>query len=67
MAVTLKIDTSSKAALAFIEFVKTLPYVKVVEQNEKSPYDPEFVKKVKRAEKQKGKIIESGQSLWESL
>ncbi len=31
MAVVFRVDSRSKAALGFIEFIKTLPFVKVVE------------------------------------
>jgi hypothetical protein len=67
MAITLKVDTRSKAALGFIEFVKTLPFVKVEEELEKSPYDPEFVKKVLKSRKSKNRHIIPTDKLWESI
>lgn len=33
MATIIKIDTSSKAAKAFLDFVRTLPFVKIEESN----------------------------------
>lgn len=66
MATILKIDMRSSLAKDFIEFAKKLPFVQVEEQSEKSPYDPEFVKKIKRAQKQKGTIINTD-DVWGSL
>lgn len=39
---------------AFLEFIKTLDYVKVKEEGDskESPYDPEFVDKIKQSEKE---------------
>ena len=66
--ITLKINERTKAGQAFIAFVKqfvlTNKAVEVVE--EKSPYDPEFVKKIKKAQKQKGTIIDTN-DVWGSL
>jgi hypothetical protein len=66
--ITLKINERTKAGQAFIEFVNqfvlTNKAVEVVE--EKSPYDPEFVKKIKKAQKQKGTIIDTN-DVWGSL
>jgi hypothetical protein len=67
MAVTLKIDTSTKAAIGFLEFVKMLPFVKVVEQKEKSPYDPEFVEKVLKSRNSKKRHVIPTENLWESI
>jgi len=66
MATIIKIDTRSKMAQQFLEFAKTLPFAKVEQLDEKSPYDPEFVKKIKRAQKQKGTIIDT-KDVWGSL
>jgi proteasome assembly chaperone (PAC2) family protein len=50
--ITLKINERSKAGQAVLEFLKQFvalsKEVEVVE--EKSPYNPEFVKKIKKAE-----------------
>ena len=39
---------------AFLEFIKTLDYVKVEDERDsmESPYDPEFVAKIKQSEKE---------------
>ncbi len=57
MEVTIKIDMRTKPAKAFFKYLKTLPFVEVKEKGlakpkTKSPYNPEFVKKIRRAEKQ---------------
>lgn len=69
--ITLKINERTKAAQAFIAFVnqfvlsnKAVEVVEVVE--EKSPYNPEFVKKIKKAQKQKGTVIDTN-DVWGSL
>ena len=52
---TLRINERTKKGKAFLAFAKTFfaegEAVKVVEE---SPYDPDFVAKVRRAKKQKG-------------
>lgn len=65
--ITLKINTNSKAGKALktmLEFFSKQPGIEIVE--EKSPYDPEFVKKIRRAEKQKGIVINT-EDVWGSL
>lgn len=65
--ITLKIDKRSKAGKALDAILKlfaTQPGVEIVA--EKSPYNPEFVRKVKRAEKQKGILIDTN-DVWGSL
>lgn len=66
--ITLKINERTKAAQAFIAFVNQFVLsnkaVEVVE--EKSPYNPEFVKKIKKAQKQKGTVIDTN-DVWGSL
>lgn len=66
--ITLKINTKTKKGIAFMEFLKQFlkddKTVEIVE--EKSPYDPEFVKKIRRAEKQKGIVINT-EDVWGSL
>jgi hypothetical protein len=64
---TLKLDTSSKAAKMFLEFMKTLSFVQLEEQNEKSNYDPEFVKKIQKARKEKGGKTVTSENLWELI
>lgn len=54
MATIVEIDSRSKAAKQLIEYLKTLSFAKV---EEKTHYDPKFVKKVKESKKQ----IEQGE------
>lgn len=63
---TIKIDTRNKAAKKFLEFIKSLSFVTIEEQVEESPYNPEFVKKIKRAQKQKGIVVDTN-DIWGSL
>lgn len=65
--VTVTIKENSKQAKAFIELLRTLPYVEFHEEKEKSPYNPEFVKKIKEAD-QRGEYKEvDANNLWESI
>lgn len=45
MELTIKLDENNKEAKALIAYLKTLSYVSV-KKEKKSPYNPEFVKKV---------------------
>jgi len=67
--ITLKINERTKAGqifLAFVnQFVLTHKSVEVVE--EKSPYDPEFVKKIKKAQKRADYIEVNPNDVWGSL
>jgi predicted RND superfamily exporter protein len=70
--ITIKINERSKAGIALqkiLEILKTQPGVQIVEE-ERSPYNPEFVKKIKESEKQinEGKFkILSTEDIWGSL
>jgi hypothetical protein len=66
--ITIKINERSKAGIALkkmLEILETQPGVQIVEE-ERSPYNPEFVKKIKAAEKQKGIVIDTN-DIWGSL
>ena len=67
--ITIKINERSKAGKTFkdlIDIFAAQSGIEVVE--EKSTYNPEFVKKVKRAQTEKGgKTMSSAANLWESL
>lgn len=66
--ITIKINERSKAGKLlkdFLDLISDKPGVEIIE--EKSPYNPEFVKKIKRAQKQKGTVMKSASGLWESL
>lgn len=62
MALTVKIDTRSKAAKLLVEYLKTLSFVKIEEV-----YDPEFVEKIKKAEQEEGEVMTNAKDLWESI
>ncbi|MBX3163052.1 MAG: hypothetical protein KF900_01110 [Bacteroidetes bacterium] len=65
--ITLKINERTKAGKAFLEFSKSfLQESKAVTVVEESPYKPEFVAKIRRAEKQKG-IVVNPKDVWGSL
>jgi len=51
---TVIIDTQSKEAKRLVDYLKTISYVKVIEdrQEDNPKYDPDFVEKIKRREKQ---------------
>jgi len=51
---TVIIDTQSKEAKRLVDYLKTISYVKVIEENQKdaSKYNPDFVDKIKKREKQ---------------
>jgi len=69
--ITIKINTNSKAGKALktmLEFFSKQPSVEIVE--EKSPYNPEFVKKIRESEKQikQGKfVVFNSKDVWGSL
>lgn len=48
------IDTQSKEAKRLVDYLKTISYVKVIEESQKdsSKYDPDFVEKINEREKQ---------------
>ena len=74
--ITLKINDKSTAGKTFLAFLKTfvakekaveiVDAPKVVEK-EKSPYNPDFVKMVNRAEKSKNRTEIDPNNVWESL
>lgn len=51
---TVIIDTQSKEAKRLVDYLKTISYVKVIEESKKdaSKYDPDFIDKIKKREKQ---------------
>jgi hypothetical protein len=67
MAVVLKVDTKSKAALSFIEFVKSLSFVKIIQQDESDAYNPEFVNKILDADKNDKRVRINTKSVWDSI
>lgn len=72
MSTIIKIDTRSNAAKRFLEYVKTLSFVKIEEKemdesDTKSPYDPEFVKMVKKSAGSKKRYTVDPKDVWGSL
>ncbi|MGL2992570.1 DUF2683 family protein [Flavobacterium sp. TSSA_36] len=69
--ITLKINEKSKKGKAFLEmarvFSENSKEIVLIEEDVKSPYDPEFVKKIKKASTEKGRLMESAEDLWESI
>ncbi len=70
--ITIKINERSKAGIALkkmLEILETQPGVQIVEE-ERSPYNPEFVKKIKKSEQQikegKYKVVDT-KDIWGSL
>ena len=70
--ITIKINERSKAGIALqkmLEILKTQPGVEVVNED-RSPYNSEFVKKIKKSEQQikegKYKVVDT-KDIWGSL
>jgi len=70
MAVTIKINERSKAGKTLLDLAKLLSKsskgIEIKTESSESPYDPEFVKKIRKAEKEKSTVIETDK-LWESI
>lgn len=65
--IKIKIKEKSKAGKAlrsFLEILKTQPGIEI---SEESPYDPEFVKKIKEAEKRGDYTEVDPNDVWGSL
>ncbi|CAM2910838.1 hypothetical protein SAMN05444143_105209 [Flavobacterium succinicans] len=69
--ITLKINEKSKKGKAFLEmarvFSENSKEIVLIEEEDKSPYNPEFVKRIKKASTEKGRLMESAEDLWESI
>ena len=69
--ITLKINEKSKKGKGFLEmarvFSENSKEIVFIEEKDKSPYEPEFVKKIKKASTEKGRLVESAEDLWESI
>jgi hypothetical protein len=61
--VTVSIKEDSKQAKAFVELLRTLPFVKFHE----SPYNPEFVKKIKDSYEKDKRIRIDSENIWDSI
>jgi hypothetical protein len=68
--ITLKINENTKKGKAFLEmarvFFENSKEIVLIEE-EPSPYNSEFVKKIKKASKEKGRVMDSAEDLWESI
>ncbi|TDD76373.1 DUF2683 family protein [Flavobacterium caseinilyticum] len=69
--ITLKINENTKKGKAFLEmarvFFENSKEIVLIEEDDKSSYNQEFVKKIKKASKEKGRVMESAEELWESI
>jgi hypothetical protein len=61
--VSLKIKDNSPQAQNFLEYAKKLPFVEI---EESKTYNPEFVKMMRKAEKEKS-IRVNPKNVWESI
>ena len=69
MELTLKINTRNKDSKPFLNYLQNLSYIEILKnktENKTAFYNPKFVKMVKKACSQKGKIIDPN-NLWDSL
>jgi hypothetical protein len=57
--ITITLNEKSAKGKKFVEFIKTLDYIKVNE----SPYNPDFVKEIQKSRASKGKVIKTD-DLW---
>ncbi len=73
--ITIKINERTKAGKAFMamseSFFKGVKGIEIIETNsdkvEESPYDPEFVAMIKKAQKSKKRTIVDPNDVWGSL
>jgi hypothetical protein len=65
MAVVFRVDTRSKAALGFIEFIKTLSFVQLVEP-EKKP-NAETIKAIEDVEQGRTIKVKNSKELFKNL
>ena len=69
--ITLKINENTKKGKAFLEmarvFFENSKEIVIIEEDNKSPYNPEFVKKIKKASKEKGRVMNSAEELWDNI
>ncbi|SHF87995.1 hypothetical protein SAMN05444396_102219 [Flavobacterium segetis] len=69
--ITLKINENTRKGKAFLEmarvFSENSKEIELIETEEKSPYNPEFVAKIKKASTEKGKLMVNVENLWESI
>ena len=64
MAAIVRIDTRSNTAKILLNYLKSLPFVKIEEQEE---YDPKFVKKILDSDKNDKRTRIKSKSIWDSI
>lgn len=64
--VTITIKENSKQAKAVIAMLRTFSFVEI-QQDTKSPYDPEFVKMIKKSAESKNRTVVNPNDVWGSL
>lgn len=67
---TLNINEKTKKGKALLAFLKAFYEAKevvLVAEEPKSPYNKEFVKKIKKAREEKGREILPNEDLWEAI
>ena len=62
--ITLEYDARNTIAKKFIDLIYSIGVFKVKIENEDSPYDKEFVEKIKRGEKSKSWTAIKTEDLW---
>lgn len=65
MTTIVRIDTRSNTAKILLNYLKSLPFVKVEESD--GDYDPEFVKKIVDSDKNDKRVRIKTKSVWESI
>jgi hypothetical protein len=64
MAAIVRIDTRSNTAKILLNYLKSLPFVKVEEQ---ADYDPKFVKKILDSDKNDKRTRIKTKSVWDAI
>ncbi|MEQ8241624.1 MAG: hypothetical protein RIA69_20595 [Cyclobacteriaceae bacterium] len=62
--ITIKVNERTKAGKAFMQLIESVDFVEKVQN---SPYDPRFVAKIRKAEKQKGEKVDDVKAWTESI
>ncbi len=70
MKITIEIDSRRKEAKAFLEYIKSLSFISFPKNEQTPKYNPQFVQKLKEAEKEveKGNTFRiNPDNVWESI
>ncbi|CAM3964038.1 DUF2683 family protein [Flavobacterium weaverense] len=69
--ITLKINENTKKGKAFLEmarvFFENSTEIILIEEEDNSHYNPDFVAKIKKASAEKGREMINAENLWESI